>query len=317
MASGVHSICHMNRQNYFSVRHLFSVALWSFLAIGVVMSGGCNQGSSRSTLGDDKTKEDVFKDFNDLGNNGKGKSLGDIGAGGGVAQPKPGSNSDGSFSGLDKQAVNNAYSENQQVAPTGKIEIFTDELKAQAKEILALQRQKKDTAVKKLLFMAAMLKRCGEVVAKFTPIAGQPLMGKWNGQGACSVSFDVAGNGAGGKYAVTGGSKGTLTADTQGKGAIQADPFSGNVVDSPQSGTGQVVYPGFFKTKAGTSDCVLGIRLAEPTSPIPANYKEGMTVMGACLRNTALFISPVFDRMFQDMNPAVSEQLQKKFLNIE
>ncbi len=284
--------------------------------VALFLASGCSQGSKSNFDGEEDVIPPGFDTSAPGGGGGVG-GLGDLGGGSGVDQPLPGSNSDGTFSALDQQAINSVLTENKQVDPTVDVSIFNEELKAQANEILRLQRQKQDTAAKKLLFMANMIKRCGELTAKYTPIPGQPLLGTWNGQGACTVSFEVAGAGSGGKYSVAGGTQGAMQADVQGKGAIQANPFSGNVIDSPQSGSGQLTHPTFFKTKNGTSPCSVNVSLKTPKSPIPQNYQTAVQIMGKCLRNTALLISPVFDRMFQDMNPQLAQLLQQKFLDIK
>ena len=311
----------MNQRISTSLEQLGNLILSSLAILALSLATGCSQGGGKSQL---PTDPNLFNGPSGpipsgIGGGGGGGLGGDLGAGKGPAQPLPGSNNDGSLSATDKAALNAAFGENNQVAPTGaaaNLQIFTPDLAKQARDILTAQRLKQDTSVKKLLFMAEMIKHCGELAVKYAPIPGQPLLGTWNGSGSCSVSFEVSGNGAGGKYAVSGGTNGTLQADTGGRGAIQANPFSGNVIDSPQSGTGLLTHPSFFVTKSGSSPCNVNVALQTPKSPIPENYKTAMRLMGKCLRNTAILINPVFDHMFQDLNPQLAKLLQDKFLNV-
>lgn len=278
--------------------------------VGGLMFTACQNGS-RSLNGTGSTT-DPFPTTGDSGigsSSGTGTGVGSVGTG-------PGSGPGGGITDADKQALQAALSQNDDTSPQDDTAGLSAALQDEARRLLAEEQQGKDVAVQKMLLAGKMLQECANRIAHLAPIPGQPLLGTWNGGGQCAVAFEVAGNGAGGKYAVDGGTKGTLTADTQGHGAIQGDPFSGNVVDSPQSGHGTLTHPTFFKSKAGTSPCSVGVALVTPKSPIPANYQEAMKQAGKCFRQTLILMSPAFDRMFKNMDPALAQLLQQKFLGI-
>lgn len=193
---------------------------------------------------------------------------------------------------------------------------LSPELLAELKQLLSQESQGQNVSPQLLALAGKMLQQCSAKAATLAPIPGQPLLGEWNGGGKCAVQFTVAGSGAGGKYTVSGTTNGTMQADTAGNGAINAQPFSGNVKDNPVSGNGTLTNPSFFKTKAGKKPCYVAVQLTGPTSPIPANYQEAMKEAGQCFRQALILMSPTFSQMFQGMDPALASQIQSKFLGI-
>lgn len=169
----------------------------------------------------------------------------------------------------------------------------------------------------KMALVGKILEECAAKIAPLAPAPGQPLMGVWKGGGACPVEFKVSAVGSGQPvYAVTGGTKGTMAAFTDGHGEVKADPFSGSLTDLPQAGTGKLVHPTFHKTKSGTNPCEVGVQLTSSTNPIPENYVEAMKRAGKCHRQALLFMSPVMDKMFKSMPSSLNSILMNRAIGV-
>lgn len=300
--------------NYRLTIHLLFLVL---LTPVFLMELGCQNKSNGKgvNVGDGGDGGDLFPEGGggDFGG-GSGTDPGSIPAGGG-----DGSAGSIGLSDADKNALSGALNNAKSVAPPNGEDGLSAALRAEAQRLLAEEKAGRDVAVQKLVLAGKMLEECASRVAKYAPIPGQPLLGRWNGGGACAIAFDVSGGGEGGKYKVSGGTNGTLQADTSGRGGIQGDPFSGNVADSAlngKSGAGTLTHPAFFRNKSGTAPCSVAVALQQPTSPIPQNYQAGMKIAGQCFRQTLILMSPTMDKLFKGLDPAVSQLLQARFLGI-
>jgi hypothetical protein len=254
--------------------------------------------------------------FGGGGFGGGGGAPFDPGAGGGGGG-NGGSGSGGNLTPADQQALQNVFNEQQQVQPrTGGG--LSQALLQEAQRLLEEERRGRDVAVAKMALAGRMLTECAKKTAPLAPIPGQPLLGAWSSTdgAACAINFNVAGNGAGATYQVSGGTRGTMKATEVGDGVMNTEPFSGRLTDRPEAGKGTLTHPKFTQTKYGFQACSTKVGLKNSANPIPANYREAMKRMGQCFRQALVLMSPVFDTMFANMNPQLRQILQQRILGI-
>src|SRR5690606_4968653 len=110
---------------------------------------------------------------------------------GGGASGNIGSGSGGGITEADKQALNAALQQNEALAPQDPDAGLSAALAEEARRLIAEEKAGKDVAVQKMLLAGKMLEECSKKIAKFAPIPGQPLLGTWNGGGACAVKFEI------------------------------------------------------------------------------------------------------------------------------
>ncbi len=230
-----------------------------------------------------------------------------------------GSGTGGGLTAADQFALKNVYQEQSKVAPTqGSQSGLSQSLLAEAQRLLNEEAKGRDVAVAKMALAGKMLTECATRTAPLAPLPGQPLLGVWasTDQAACKVNFTIAGTGANATYQVAGDTRGTMKATNQGDGTMNTAPFTGRLTDRPESGTGTLTNPQFTKTKYGYTACSTAVGLKNSANPIPANYQEAMKRMGQCFRQALVLMSPVFDKMFEGMNPQLKQLLQQRMLGI-
>lgn len=279
---------------------------------------------------------------------GLGGGLDDLLGGGGGGGSGGGSGAGGAVTNSDKQALQNVAKviTDPDIAPAeGDFEI-PDEIQSLIEQMKRDQAAKRDVSAQRFLIAGKMLQQCTLSSQKYVPIPGQPLLGSWRTQGAagiskenqqhgnnrqaaakaapatgaCSVSFNVAGDGKGQVYAVTGGTQGQLGAYPDGHFEIRGNPFSGNGNDTGfrgqnLSGVGSLTNPQFKKTKYGFEPCTTKVELVRSTNPIPQNYQKAMRATGACYRKALALLS--MGDIFDKMDPQLSQLLQQRLLGGE
>lgn len=233
-----------------------------------------------------------------------------------------GSGSGGGLTDADKTALSNVASGMNAVntADGGLSQSLIDEAKAlldKEANTDANGPAQAQIQAQKMALVGKILTDCASKIAPFAPVPGQPLMGVWKGGGACPVQFTV---GAAAPdqpvYAVSGGTVGKMGAFPDGHGEVKADPFSGNLTDLPNAGTGKLVHPTFNKTKSGTSPCEVGVQLASSANPIPENFIQAMKQAGKCHRQALMFMSPVMDQMFKNMPSSLNSILMNRAIGV-
>ncbi len=138
----------------------------------------------------------------------------------------------------------------------------------------------------------------------------------------CSVTFTIAGAGplqpqTTNKYAVTGKATGSMTADANGLGVVQGNPWSGNLRDTPQAGNGVLRNPAFTPATDGKNAqpakaCDAAVELQTSANPIPANYTESVARLGCCFRQALMLMSPTMVSLMSNMDPRLAMLLVQK-----
>ena len=155
-----------------------------------------------------------------------------------------------------------------------------------------------------------------------------------------SISTSLNGNNRGGAtalpvgellYRVTGDPniKGSMAAGPDGVAQLQLQApekihkksqyssLEGFLTDVPQAGTGRIQFPGINKYGiGGKKGCAANVHLDQSRSLVPEKYIEGMKKAGQCFRKALVLMSPLMDRMFRNMDPALAQILQSRMLGI-
>ncbi len=306
-----------------------------FLAICLCLSlAACGQrGSTTSNFDDD-----------DMGSFGTGSgSLAGLGS-----TDNGGSGSGGALTEADKTALNNLFGDtaNSDITPKDpEAAALSEAFQKEVAALLEKQRKGDNAALAQLMGMAGqMLQQCSAKVGVLAPVPGQTLLGTWGSPGTktttstnstgytktmastvntkCSVTFTI--NGAGplqqqttNKYAVTGKTTGSMTADAAGIGVVQGNPWSGNLRDTPQAGNGVLRNPAFTpatdgKNAAPAQACDASVELQTSANPIPANYTESVTRLGCCFRQALMLMSPTMVSLMSNMDPRLAMLLVQK-----
>lgn len=138
----------------------------------------------------------------------------------------------------------------------------------------------------------------------------------------CSVNFTITGAGplqqqTTNKYAVSGKTTGSMTADASGIGVVQGNPWSGNLRDTPQAGNGVLRNPAFTPATDGKNakpaqPCDAAVELQTSANPIPANYTESVARLGCCFRQALMLMSPTMVSLMSNMDPRLAMMLVQR-----
>jgi len=239
------------------------------------------------------------------------------------------------LTGAEKTALGNLSAEFDDVSPDAGTKIISDALMQQMKQLLADEQAGKQVAQQKMVLAGEMLKACVTRVAELAPRPGQPLTGRYKGTLCGGNSKSPAGQvfleiidpydrgpgkgvqlNAPPQYKVSGISNGRMTADVQGAGKVEAQPWTGIVSDTGLNGrasAGNFENPQFKPNQK----CTMGMGLENSRSPIPENYVEGMRILGLCYRQTLFLTSDVMDDYFKQLPPALAQIIKLKMLGLQ
>lgn len=243
----------------------------------------------------------------------------------------------------EDQALKSLLKETEAIAPESGDSAVSAALQQEMQNILKEEAEGRDVAMQKMALAGKMMKECAEKVAGLAPKPGQPLLGEWKGDKCKSPSFTLRDtrpkglipgqnqnqqNSSGGGGASQQGD-GILIADGKIEGKVSPGEdgsgkftstkgtWSGTLYDNGLdglSGAGKLTNPKYSKTKYGTKACTANFTLEASTNPIPENYVEAMKIAGNCFRRALIMMSPVMDKMFKGMDPAMRTMLQQSML---
>jgi len=296
-----------------SLKRTCSVILTSALMVLLV---GCMQRSSNFS-GTEDDDDDTDSPFNGGGGGGGNTNVGSLTGNNG------GSGTGGSLTTTDTNTIQNLFQStaNANVTPSNAAaSAISSSLQTQINNLLEQRRRGIEVTAQLMGLAGQMLQECAQKVGVLAPVPGQPLLGEWaSTSGDCTVNFRISGAPAlqqqtTNQYAVSNGLTGTMVADQTGLGVVNANPWSGNIRDTPEIGNGVLRHPTFFPATGGKNPqparpCETAVALKTSTNPIPANYTEASRRVGCCFRQSLMLMSPTMVQLMSSMDPRLAALL--------
>ncbi len=236
----------------------------------------------------------------------------------------------GGLTATDQMAFQKLFNETDNVNTFDELAKLSDSILA---ELTQIQTEERRTGIvnagRRIGLMQSALTDCVQRVAAGAPQPGQPLQGRWEGNG-CAVqaksskkgqyqagplnAFAIAGIASPNRFPVSGVTSGLMGAKADGVGVVSATPWAGELSD--ESLRGVVNHPKYQKVGGREYPCSMEVGLRASTNPIPENYVLAMKVLGKCYKQAIFLASPAMDSLFKKMDPALVQLLQNRMLGI-
>ncbi|MBY0370277.1 hypothetical protein K2X33_06290 [bacterium] len=234
-----------------------------------------------------------------------------------------GSSSNGALTTNDTSALQNLFQSTANAGVTPQnlaAAAVSASLQQQIDALMAKRRQGQDVQAQLMGLAGQMLQECSQKIGALAPVPGQPLLGEWgNTGGDCTVNFRITGAGPlqvqpNNQYAVSGDTAGTMSASTTGMGAVSANPWSGNLMDTPQAGNGSLTHPTYYPATSGKNPqparpCTAAVAMKSSANPIPENYAEATRRLGCCFRRSLMLMNPTMVNLMAGMDPRLAALL--------
>lgn len=231
-----------------------------------------------------------------------------------------GSGSSGGLTSTDTTALTNLFQSTANSSVTPSQSGVSSSIQSQINTLIQQRRQGMEVTAQLMGLAGQLLQECAAKTGVLAPVPGQPLLGDWaQTSGNCNVSFKITGAGPlqqqpNNQYTVSGETNGTMVADTNGFGVVNANPWSGNIRDTPETGNGVLRHPTYYPATGGKNPqpaqpCDAPVGLKTSANPIPANYTEATRRLGCCFRQSLMLMSPNMVQLMAGMDPRLAALL--------